>query len=123
MNKFFLKTRIILFVFSSSLSSCKHDPDLSGIPEISFANDIQAIISGNCAMNGCHANDAQSEFSLTTYADVMDNGDINPGNARDSKLYEVLLETGDDKMPPNGDLTEIQIKKIYLWIEQGAKDN
>ncbi len=123
MNKYFLKIIITAFVLSSSIISCKHEPDLSGIPEISFANDIQAIISGNCAMNGCHANDAQSEFPLTSYNDVMNHGEVKPGNAHDSKIYEVLLENGDDKMPPNGNLTEIQIKKIYLWIEQGAKDN
>ncbi len=115
---------IILFSTTLSLNSCKHDIDLSTAPTISFKDDIQAIISGNCAMNGCHGDDSQSEFSLTSYSKVMSEGDIKAGNAKASKFYEVLLiNFGEEKMPPNGPLTDVQIKKVFLWIEQGAKDN
>ena len=105
------------------LSSCTHEPDLSGIPDISFANDIQPILGGNCTSSGCHANDNQSEFSLVGYDDVMNNADVKVGDAKDSELYEVLFATGERKMPPNGDLTDLQKKKIFIWIEQGAKNN
>lgn len=114
----------LLILSSITLNSCKHDLDLSSAPTISFKNDIQAIISGNCSMNACHGNDDRSEFPLTTYAHVMDEGGITPGNAKDSEFYHVLLiNYGEKKMPPNGPLTDIQIKKVFLWIEQGAKDN
>lgn len=121
-----LKTIALIILFSTTLSlnSCKHDIDLSTAPTISFKDDIQAIIGGNCSMNGCHGNDPQSEFSLTSYSKVMSEGDIKPGNAKASKFYQVLLiNFGEEKMPPNGPLTDIQIKKVFLWIEQGAKDN
>lgn len=119
------KNRLLLLFFCLTLliTSCKHEVDMSGIPEISFSGDIQLILASNCTMSGCHSTDATSEFSLTTYNDVIENGDIRPGDANDSKLYEVILETGDDRMPPTGSLTEIQIKKIFIWIEQGAKNN
>ncbi len=121
-----IKSVIILITLTTafSLNSCKHDIDLSTAPTISFKDDIQAIISGNCAMNGCHGNDSQSEFSLTSYNNVMKEGDIKAGDAKGSKFYQVLLEnSGEEKMPPNGPLTDIQIKKVFIWIEQGAKDN
>lgn len=106
-----------------SLNSCKHDVDLTGVPEMSFENDIKVILSGNCSMNACHGSDSKSEFPLLTYNDVMTHGEVKAGDARDSKIYEAIIETGDDKMPPTGSLTDLQIKKIYIWIEQGAKDN
>jgi hypothetical protein len=53
----------------------------------------------------------------------MNEGDVKSGNAHGSDLYKVLLRTGDERMPPNGPLSDIQIKKIFIWIEQGAKDN
>ena len=126
MTKTFFKTGAVIIGLASvlSLNSCKHDIDLSTAPTISFKDDIQAIISGNCAMNGCHGDDRQSEFSLTSYSKVMDEGDITAGNAKASKFYKVLLiNFGEEKMPPNGPLTDVQIKKVFLWIEQGAKDN
>lgn len=120
------KIVILLLTISTALTlnSCKHDIDLSTAPTISFKDDIQAIISGNCAMNGCHGNDSQSEFSLTSYNSVMSEGDIKAGDAKGSKFYQVLLvNVGEEKMPPEGPLTDIQIKKVFIWIEQGAKDN
>lgn len=115
---------VLLSISALTLNSCKHEIDLSSAPTISFKNDIQAIISGNCSMNACHGNDDRSEFPLTTYAHVMDEGGITPGDAKGSEFYQVLLiNYGEKKMPPNGPLSDIQIKKIFIWIEQGAKDN
>lgn len=124
MNKNYFKLGIFLLLISTiSFNSCKHDVDLTGVPEISFSNDIQLILSGNCTMAGCHNTDAQSEFPLITYSNVMQEGDVKAGNAKDSELYKVLLKSGDERMPPNGPLNDIQIKKIFIWIEQGAKNN
>lgn len=60
---------------------------------------------------------------MMNYNDVINNADVNAGDAKGSKLYQVLFETGEEKMPPNGDLTDKQKKLIFIWIEQGAKDN
>lgn len=124
MNKKNLYLGFIFILLSSvSFNSCKHEVDLTGVPEISFANDIQLILSGNCTMAGCHNTDAASEFPLTTYENVMAEGDVKPGDAHGSELYQVLLRTGDERMPPSGPLSDLQIKKIFIWIEQGAKNN
>ncbi|MCF8285011.1 MAG: cytochrome c [Sphingobacteriales bacterium] len=115
---------LLLSIFSISISSCKNDIDLSTAPTISFKDDIQAIISGNCAMNGCHGTDKDSDFPLTTYNEVMNEGGVKAGDAKGSKFYQVLLiNFGEKKMPPKGPLTDKQIKKVFIWIEQGALNN
>jgi cytochrome c553 len=47
---------------------------------------------------------------------------ISPGNANGSKLYRVLLEDGEDRMPPDAPLSEAQMDSIAAWINQGAKN-
>ena len=83
MNNYYIKAGALIFCIVSAitLNSCKHDIDLSTAPTISFKDDIQAIIGGNCAKSGCHGDDSQSKFSLTSYNKVMEEGDIKAGNA------------------------------------------
>jgi len=115
---------LLLSFFLISTNSCKNDIDLSSAPTISFKDDIQAIISGNCAMNGCHGTDKDSKFSLITYNAVMKDGGVKAGDARGSRFYQTLLVNfGEKKMPPKGPLTDLQIKKVFIWIEQGALNN
>lgn len=127
-KKFFLYSSIVL---AMATSSCRHKTDLSSLKEVSFANDIQPIIAGNCAMDGCHSssNNGGGEhelFPLTTYEEVIDEGGVKAGDAHGSKFYQVISNhTLEDVMPPspNPPLSDDQVKLIYLWIEQGAKNN
>ncbi len=121
--------RRLRYIFVSLLcmmvSSCVHETDLSNLKSMSFSSDIQPILAGNCTQSGCHAATG-GEFPLVTYDDVMSNGDIEPGNAHKSKLYEVVSgKEGDEPMPPppRPALSTEQLQFIYLWIEQGAKNN
>ena len=126
----FLKSAFFL-VFISTMTACIHKTDLSSIKAVSFSGDIQPILAGNCSMSGCHSDDHGSGsgghelFPLSTYSEVMDHGEIKSGNARSSKLYRVVTNREGGIMPPSPRpiLTEDQMKQIYLWIEQGAKDN
>ena len=47
---------------------------------------------------------------------------VKPGNPSDSKLIKVMQESGEDKMPPNGNAapTTEQIALIEQWISEGA---
>ena len=108
------------------LNSCKHDPDLTNVPEVTFST-VQGILSGNCTFSGCHDGAGSNEeevFSLIGYDNVIDEGKVKPGNARDSELYKVISNRG-EKMPPDprSPLSDDDVKKIYIWIEQGAKNN
>ncbi len=130
--------KVVSFLFVGVIISilvigCHTDPDLSATPEVSFQRDIQPILGSNCTMSGCHNDDNSGgnhdddddddSESLTTYNDVMDYGEIVAGNAHRSKLYRCITNRNDNPMPPNGWLATEDIQKIYIWIEQGAKNN
>lgn len=89
-----------------------------------FVNEIQPIISSNCTMSGCHdAVTHANGVNLTTYTNIRRY--VTPGNAADSKIWEVINKTGSDRMPPAPmlPLTAEQKAKIQKWINQGAKNN
>lgn len=77
----------------------------------SWSNEIQSIISTNCAVSGCH-NGSQSP-NLSNLSGVQAN------------KASVKTRTGSKSMPPNGrpGLSDEQIKKIACWVDDGAKDN
>ncbi len=70
----------------------------------------------------CHAANG-GEFPLTTYEAVMQH--VTAGDARNSKLYQSITGRGADRMPPDGrdPLLDEEITTIYVWIQQGAKNN
>lgn len=119
------------------LDSCIHDPfinpnDLNGgepsIPgcvyndEVCFESSVLPIFVSSCARSGCHNASTHKEgYALDTYANIVRKG-INPGSATSSKLYKILFETGEDRMPPDGALSQSQKDLIKLWINQGAKN-
>jgi mono/diheme cytochrome c family protein len=89
-----------------------------------FVNDILPIISSNCAMAGCHDAVTRKEgVELTGYNSIKK--EVSAGRSSNSKLYEVLLHHGNDRMPPppKPALTAEQISKIRTWIDQGARYN
>lgn len=113
---------LICFVSTIVMVSCQNDPNLVNAPEMSFSNNVQPIISGNCNMDGCHSSQSgQEAFTLITFDDVSSH--VRPGNARNSELYRSIANRTDRLMPPNGPLSDADILTIYLWIEQGAKNN
>ena len=112
----------VLAVMAGVISiSCSHKADISAIPDVSFKSDIKPLMGGNCAMSGCHS---EGRRSLVTYDDVMSYGHVSSGNPAKSTLYQVIANKAlATQMPPNGYLSENNIKTIYLWILQGAKNN
>lgn len=122
------------------ISNCVHDPlvitpENPGEPPtpgcvtnglVCFESNVLPIYLSSCAMpdKGCHDIVSQSEgYVLDTYSHIVSRG-IKPGNANDSKLYEVLFAGGEDRMPPSPypALTQAQKDSIELWINQGAKN-
>jgi len=56
----------------------------------------------------------------------MSGGEIKAGDAHGSNLYQTISNHGFvDAMPPDPlpPLSTDQIKLVYIWIEQGAKNN
>ncbi len=106
--------------------SCRHQAIIPDLPEVSFKKEIHPIIKSNCASSGCHDSLNGERLILETYVEVMNI--VKSGDARNSELYQVIAGKGlSTVMPPvssaQGPLTDAQIKEIYLWIMQGAKNN
>ncbi|CAN5423855.1 hypothetical protein BH09BAC5_BH09BAC5_18270 [soil metagenome] len=119
--------RIVLIItafFGFSLFfSCTHDPVLPD-QQVSYANDIYPIILSGCNHSGCHDTLASNETSpLISYDDVVHY--VTPGKPKSSKIYTSVTGTGEEFMPkaPYPALNDRQIKLLYIWIAQGAKNN
>lgn len=86
---------------------------------------MQTIITGNCTQSGCHGLENPEKFTLLTYHDVYDNGELGGKDAEDTKLYRAITGDGEERMPqePNDPLSDKEIQTIFLWIKQGAKNN
>ena len=118
------KTFTFLFLTVALVYSCKHEPDVNSLPAVSFSTAVKPLIAGNCTQSGCH--DANGIPPLTLYSDLLKNDMVRPFDAFGSRLYKALCSQNKDQVmprPPAAPLTDIQIRTIFIWIEQGAKDN
>lgn len=92
--------------------------------EICFDTQILPMIVSNCAQSGCHDSKSKKDgYDLTTYDKIVSKG-ISKGNAGNSKLYKVMIDTGEDRMPPSpqAQLSAANLKLVADWINQGAKN-
>jgi hypothetical protein len=125
-----MRALAMLFV-ALLLVGCGSQPAAPAAPkaEVTFAKDVQPILSQTCMP--CHAGgkDARGSYDLTSYAGVMGNGldsipDVIPGNADSSFLYlrvnGVLKPQMPKERPP---LSAAQLATIKKWIDGGAKNN
>lgn len=102
---------------NSNSSTCSTDT-------VYFVNEIMPIISSNCTMSGCHDATSHADgVNLTNYQHIVKY--VKAGNAGDSELYDVIMKTDDDRMPPAPmpPLSQLQKDKIGKWISQGAINN
>ncbi len=90
---------------------------------VCFESSVLPIFQSSCAKSGCHDANSGNDYNLTTYENIVRKG-IVPGNASQSKLYQVTGYSGEDLMPPapNAHLTTAQRDSIAKWINQGAKN-
>lgn len=147
-----MRKLVIIFLFLSVfIYACKHLPPETvtappgggsgsgtgsggngggtGSNAICFQSDILPIFQSNCAKSGCHdAASNQKGYILDSYDNLFKKGgrleqkNIRVNYPEDSKLYQVLFETGNSKMPPppNPELTTVQKNLIARWIREGA---
>lgn len=121
MRNVYISIVFLLFV----VISCKHEIK-NQTPAVSFANDIQPIIISNCTTSGCHGSINTSKFTLLTYNDVMQNGEIKAKYPNQSSLYKKIITTNKHDImppPPFQPLLQEQITLIKNWIKEGAKSN
>jgi hypothetical protein len=112
---------LILFcgLFTAGISSCRHNDDISALPEICFQSEILPIFQTSCAISGCHDG---GEFDLSDYNAII--GSVTPGNAMQSRIYTVMTNAwSGNMMPPDRPVPLQNRSKIKVWIEQGAKNS
>lgn len=119
------------------MGSCTHEPGVyyDNNPKVSnqcspdtvyFQNDILPLLNSTCAISGCHdAATGKEGVVLTDYSSVMKTGGINLQNPAESKIYKVLNDDGEDRMPPPpaSAWSETQQSALLTWISQGALNN
>ena len=128
----YLLTSAVLTI--ALINACKHEPISpvtttpppvnGGTSEVCFQSQILPIFQSNCAKSGCHDAASHEEgYVLDSYANIIKKG-LRPGDANNSKIYEVLFKNGSDRMPqaPNAPLTTEQKALIGRWINEGAKN-
>jgi mono/diheme cytochrome c family protein len=96
-------------------------PAGNATPPISFKADIAPWLISACGQ--CHINQQRGQFSLATYAALLQGPQgsavIFAGGSRGSRLVDVI-ETGD--MPRGGgQVTPEQLATLKKWIDEGAK--
>ena len=95
--------------------------------EISFHDDIQPIFNTHCT--DCHGPDKQkSGLRLDAPVHILKGGESGEpvfvaGDSKNSHLIKLVTGADPDEvMPPKGDrLTEEEIAKLRLWIDEGAR--
>ena len=99
-----------------------NEPQVADTPvqaqeEVSFSQDILPIFQEVAA--SCHG--TSGGLSLETYEGVM--SVVVAGNPEESMLWKRLNGEAGPIMPPSGKLSDNLLQLIYLWIQQGAKNN
>lgn len=104
-------------------TSCTNTPPQTP-DSVCFVQDVQPLVLSSCGITGCHDEITATEgYIFTTYAHIMASDDaVDPFDPSNSEMYQVLNETGDDRMPPSPmpafTLEEKEI--IRKWIAEGA---
>lgn len=84
--------------------------------ELTFTSVYKTIINGKCA--NCHDGFGEAQ-SFDTREDILSKpGRIIPGNAKDSKLYQLVVAGLMPRKAPK--LSPPEIELIRQWIEAGA---
>ncbi len=129
-----LIVKIALVVFSVSYIACMYDPivpfqeptvsDTCSPDSVYYANTIAPLLNSSCATSGCH--DSKTRRSGVDISDHFNTiQEVNLSDPSRSKLYRVLSESGEERMPPapSSQFTAAQKALILQWIQQGAKNN
>jgi hypothetical protein len=115
---------IFLVAVPFAFTGCAYDSEEVLYPSnfcdttsVGYAADILPIVQANCALSGCHVAGGSGTGNFTTYAALkaqVDNGRLLPS---------INQESNATAMPPDGRLSDCEINKFTLWVQQGAPQN
>ena len=118
------KALLALAVGALTLTSCYNDnaEDLYGVSNcdtsaVTFSQDVSIILENSCT--GCHGNIAPvAGLNLKGHANASAAG-------LDGSIMDRVSRPASDHlaMPPGGPLSDCDIDKLRIWIDQGALNN
>jgi len=117
-----IRRYITIFVLALiGLFSCTHNSDITNVRTVSFNSEVLPVFQTNCSE--CHGGGkSEAGLNLTNYNGIMQG--ITPGNAYKSELYQSITATLGIMPPGKHDaLNQDQRSLIFVWINQGAKNN
>lgn len=100
---------------------------VSSVFAADFKKDIQPILEKNCYE--CHSRKTGKKKAGFMFDDLeyfkgdiadTDVAQIRPGKPSESHFLEIMVNDGKNHMPPDGQLSSSDIKKITEWISEGA---
>lgn len=101
--------------------------DGGAIPTVSFAAHLLPVFQANCSGNLCHIPCTPGNgggLCLVSYAELMSEGVVSPGDAQNSILTQYLDGRRIPRMPYGQlPLPDSMITRIRTWIDEGAQDN
>jgi hypothetical protein len=102
--------------------ACTIVPNTTPSDQVCFNTQILPLIVSNCSTSGCHDSKSRADgYELTSYKTITSKG-INTSKPLTSKLYQVMMDTGEDRMPLSAPLSKAQTDLFLKWIQQGAKE-
>ncbi len=114
------KTTIFILVILA-LYSCYNDneeelygPVSCDVSNVTYTNDVIAIINNSCATTGCHLSGGTGPGNFTEYDQlklVVDNGKFE---------NRVLIQK---TMPPSTPLSDCDLQILQTWLDEGALQN
>ncbi|OYW71531.1 MAG: hypothetical protein B7Z37_27565 [Verrucomicrobia bacterium 12-59-8] len=100
---------------------------VSSVFAVDFKKDIAPILEKNCYE--CHSRKTGKKKAGFMFDDLeyfkndiadTDVAQIRPGKPSESHFLEIMVNDGKNHMPPDGQLSASDIKKITEWISEGA---
>ncbi|NBX67549.1 MAG: hypothetical protein EBR01_01145 [Proteobacteria bacterium] len=121
-----MKTWSLAFLCVLAISACNYREDKFTktvlVDGPTFLSVSEQVFKPNCY--GCHSGPSASQgIDLSDYKGLLNSGLglISQGEPLNSTLY-LNIQSG--RMPPSGPrLTDAEIKMVYDWIKNGAKEN
>ncbi len=81
-------------------------------------SSVEPILNNNCI--SCHG--SSGGVNLESYSNTVNSFLVSKSDSSRSLLYQVISKQSGYYMPPSGSLSDIDIRKIALWIQFGAKE-
>ena len=115
---------IMALLIALSSPGCYYDNEEDLYPmnfcdtsSVGYAATIRPIIEANCAIPGCHVPGGEGNGDFSNYTALrakVDGGKLLPSINQESNAVW---------MPPSGKLSDCEIAKITIWVQQGAPEN